>query len=89
MTILTAARASETLGATRSEIKSPSEFARIAKLPSSLVEGDTWVVPAERMKERKEHYVPLTKEVLALTAGRKSKISPGHERQMLDLLIEL
>jgi len=37
----------------------------------------------------KEHFVPLTKEVLALTAGRKSKIFPGHERQMLDLLIEL
>ena len=40
------------------------------------------------MKERKEHQVPLTKEVLALTAGRKGKLFPGHERQMLDLLIE-
>jgi integrase len=84
-----AARASETLGATRSEIESPSEFARIAKLPISLIEGDTWVVPAERMKERKEHYVPLTKEVLALTAGRKGKLFPGHECQMLDLLNQL
>jgi len=44
-TILTAARASETLGATRSEIKLPSERARIAKLPTSLVEGETWVAP--------------------------------------------
>ena len=41
-TILTAARASETLGATRSEIKSPSEFARLAKLPNHLVDGETW-----------------------------------------------
>jgi integrase len=38
-TVLTAARAGETLSATRSEIKSASEFARIAKLPVNLVEG--------------------------------------------------
>jgi integrase len=88
-TILTAARASETLGATPSEIKSPSEFARIAKVVTNLVEGETWVVPADRMKEGKEHFVPLTKEVLALIAGRKSKLFPGHERQMLDLLNDL
>ena len=67
-TILTAARASETLGATRSEIKSPSEFARLAKLPNHLVDGETWVVPAERMKEGKEHHVPLPPGTLALIA---------------------
>ena len=33
--------------------------------------------------------MPLTKEVLALIAGRKSKLFPGHERQMLDLLNDL
>jgi integrase len=46
-TILTAARAGETLGATRSEIKSPKEFARIAGLTADLVQGATWVVPNE------------------------------------------
>jgi integrase len=88
-TILTAARASETLGATRSEIKSASEFARIARLPTNIVQGEIWVVPAERMKEGKEHHVPLPQEVLALIVGRRSKLFPGHERQMLDLLNKL
>jgi hypothetical protein len=31
------------------------------------------VVPAERMKEEKEHYVPLSQEALALAGGRKGK----------------
>jgi integrase len=88
-TILTAARASETLGATRSEIKSPNEFARLARLPAHLAQGETWVIPAERMKEAKEHCVPLSEEALALIAGRKGKLFPGHERQMLDLICEL
>jgi integrase len=88
-TILTAARASETLGAVRSEIKSPSEFARLAKLPNHFIGGETWVVPAERMKEGREHHVPLPPGPLALIAGRKGKLFPGHERQMLDLLIQL
>jgi integrase len=88
-TILTAARASETLGAMRSEIKSPTEFAQLAKLPLRLVEGETWVVPAERMKEGKEHYVPLSEQELALVRGRKGKLFPGHERQMLDLIYAL
>jgi integrase len=88
-TILTAARAAETLGTTRSEIKSASEFARIAGLTIDLVQGDTWVIPAERMKEGKEHYVPLPQAVLRLIAGRNGKLFPGHERQMFDLLNKL
>jgi integrase len=88
-TILTAARAGETLGATRSEIKSPNEFARIAGLATTLVQGETWVVPAERMKEGKEHYVPLPHATLKLISGRKDGLFPGHERQMLDLLNKL
>jgi integrase len=88
-TILTAARAGESLGATRSEIKSPSEFAQLAKLPAHLAQGEIWVVPSERMKERKEHYVPLSEEALALIGGRKGKLFPGHERQMLDLIYDL
>lgn len=43
-TILTAARTAETLGAPRSEIDR---------------EAKVWVVPAERMKENREHRVPL------------------------------
>jgi integrase len=85
-TILTAARAGETLGATRSEIKSSKEFARIAGLATDLVQGETWVVPAERMKEVKEHYVPLPPATFQLIAGRNGDLFPGHERQMLDLL---
>jgi integrase len=88
-TILTAARAGETLGATRSEIKSPSELAQLAKLAAHLAQGEIWVVPSERMKERKEHYVPLSEEALALIGGRKGKLFPGHERQMLDLIYDL
>jgi integrase len=88
-TILTAARASETLGAVRSEIKSPSEFARLTRLPNHFIDGETWVVPAERMKEGREHHVPLPPGPLALIAGRKGKLFPGHERQMLDLLNQL
>jgi integrase len=86
-TILTAERAS--LGSTRSEIKSPSEFARLAKLPNHLVHGETWVVPAERMKDGKEHHVPLPKAALTLIAGRRGKLFLGHERQMMDLLNKL
>jgi integrase len=88
-TILTAARAGEALGATRSEIKLPNEFARLARLPAHLAQGETWVIPAERMKEGKEHYVPLSEQALALIAGRKGRLFPGHERQMLDLICEL
>jgi integrase len=88
-TILTAARTAETLGATRPEIKSPKEYARIAKLPIHLIEGDTWVVPAERMKEGREHHVPLTKEALALIEDRKGKLFPGYPGQMMELLGKL
>jgi integrase len=84
--ILRAARAGEMLGATRSEIKSASEFARIAKLPVNIVQGETWVVPAGRMKEGNEHHVPLSHGAIALIAGRKGKLFPGHQRQMMDLL---
>jgi integrase len=88
-TILTAARAGETLGAQRSEIKSPSDFARLANLNASHVLGEVWVVPAERMKEGKEHHVPLSREALEIIAGREGKLFPGNERQMLDLLNKL
>ncbi len=68
----------------RSEIKSSSEFARIAGLAIDLVQGETWVVPAERMKEGKEHYVPLPRSTLKLIAGRNGDLFPSHERQMLN-----
>jgi integrase len=72
-TILTAARTAETLGATRSEIKSPAAYVSIAKLPIQLIGCDTWVVPATRMKEGREHHVPLAKAALALIGDRKGK----------------
>jgi integrase len=88
-TIFTVARTAETLGATRAEIKSPNEYAHIAKMPIHLIEGDTWVVPAERMKEGREHHVPLTKEALALIEDRKGKLFPGYPGQMMELFGKL
>jgi integrase len=88
-TILTAARTSETLGAIRSEIKSPEQYADIAKLPVHVIPGDTWIVPAERMKETREHHVPLTTEALALTENRKGRLFPGYSGQMMALLNKL
>jgi integrase len=85
-TILTTARAGETLGATRSEIKSPLEFSMLSQLAARFVQGETWVVPAERMKEGKEHFVPLSDEALALISGLEGKLFDGHQRQMLDLI---
>ena len=77
------------LGATRSEIKSPREFARIARLPLTLVKGETWVIPAERMKEGKEHHVPLTEEELGLVSDRKGRLFPGYAGQMMEVLNKL
>jgi integrase len=53
-TIMTAARAGETLGATWEEI----DFA-----------NKTWTIPAARMKGRREHRVPLAPQVIALLNG--------------------
>jgi integrase len=52
-TILTAARTSETLGATWAEIN-----------------GDTWTVPANRIKAGREHRVPLTDAMRACLGPR-------------------
>ena len=74
-TILTAARASETLGATRSEIKSPSEFARLAKLPNHLLMVKSGL--CRRTNEGgKEHHIPLPPGTLALIAGCNGKLFP-------------
>lgn len=69
-TILTAARTSETTGATWKEI-----------------EGDTWVIPGSRMKEGREHRVPLTAEALALIGERKAPdayLFPGRRGKLSD-----
>lgn len=50
-TILTAARTGETLGATWDEIN---------------LDDRLWTIPAERMKARSEHQVPLAEEAIAL-----------------------
>jgi integrase len=50
-TILTAARTSETIGATWDEID---------------LEARTWTIPPERMKVREEHRVPLSSAAIAL-----------------------
>ena len=51
LTILTAARSGETRGAAWSEID---------------LKAGTWIVPAERMKAKKEHRVPLSMQAVAL-----------------------
>src|SRR5260221_368466 len=53
--ILRAARRNELLGATWGEINFKTK---------------TWVVPASRMKARKEHRVPLSDRALEILAGR-------------------
>jgi hypothetical protein len=86
-TIPTAARASETLGATRSEIKSPSEFAPLAKLPNHLVDSETGVVPAERMK-RSITFL-FRPGPLPSSPAVNGKLFLGYERQVLGLLSTL
>jgi integrase len=56
--ILTAARTAEVLGARRSEID------RKAKM---------WTIPADRMKARKEHRVPLSAAALSIIDGSRSE----------------
>jgi len=52
--ILTAARTGEVIGATWAEID---------------LKGRLWTVPAQRMKEKKEHRVPLSEAALAILRG--------------------
>jgi integrase len=53
-TVLTACRTNEVLGARRSEID---------------LQAQMWVVPASRMKARKEHRVPLSDSAIAIIKG--------------------
>jgi integrase len=68
--ILTAARISEALGARRSEID------RKARM---------WVIPATRMKARKEHRVPLSDAALAIidAASKGDYLFPGPRKKPL------
>ena len=61
--VLTAARAGEVRGATWDEID---------------LDGATWTIPAERMKARREHRVPLSKQALdVLERARALRSSEG------------
>ena len=57
-TILTAARSGETLGMTSDEV----DF-----------DTATWVVPASRMKMRKEHAVPLSEQAVAILRAQEAE----------------
>lgn len=51
-------------------------FVRTAELRFAIwseIEGDTWRIPAEKMKMRKEHIVPLSSQVQALFAELKER----------------
>jgi integrase len=61
-TILTVARTGETLGATWKEFD---------------LENALWVIPGSRMKEGKEHRVPLSSAALALLKGLDGEKKPG------------
>lgn len=61
-TILTAARSGEVRGATWDEID---------------LEAGVWIVPADRMKAKKEHRVPLSTKALALLAEQKKLFPEG------------
>jgi integrase len=63
-TVLTGARTSETLGATRSEIDTKARM---------------WIVPPERMKGRREHRVPLCDTALSIieAAPKDGFLFPG------------
>jgi integrase len=60
-TILTAARSGEVFGAKWSEID---------------WDAKVWTVPAKRMKERREHRVPLTDEALDILKDRRGEETP-------------
>ena len=59
---LTAARSGEVRGATWDEI----DFGTVATLATSATRGAVWTIPASRMKNGREHRVPLTTEAVAL-----------------------
>jgi integrase len=69
VTILTAARTNEIIGAKWSEFD---------------LDLKTWVVPAERMKSKREHRVPLSDAAVAALKGVKGRskryVFPGHKR---------
>jgi integrase len=74
-TILTAVRTGETLGSTWDEID---------------LTGKLWTIPAERMKARAEHQVPLADEIVALldslpneTTGKNPHLFPGQRVKTL------
>ncbi len=78
-TILTAARTSETIGATATEINT----------------GDrVWIVPAERMKAEVEHRVPLCDRALAIVdelkplRGDDGILFPGRHGAMSDMAMD-
>ena len=67
--ILTAARAGEAVAADWSEI--------------DWADGGTWIVPAERMKARREHRVPLSKAARAVLERTSRERRQGTSFPML------
>jgi integrase len=70
--ILTAARQQEALGATWGEIHAKGEMLMSPDGELRPLDGDTWIIPASRMKADREHRVPLAVETLALLGERGS-----------------
>jgi integrase len=68
--ILTAARQQEALGATWGEIHAKGEMLMSPDGVFRPLDGDTWIIPASRMKAGREHRVTLAAETLALLGER-------------------
>jgi integrase len=69
----------------------PSEI-RLAQVEEFDLDGAVWVIPAERMKLRREHWVPLSPQVVAMlrkhigVVGPRGWLLPGqrHDKPLSD-----
>ncbi len=59
-------------------ILTAARSAEVRQLRVDELEGDVWVIPAERMKGGKEHRVPLSNEALKVLEAAKPFERNGH-----------
>jgi integrase len=68
--ILTGVRQQEALGATWAELHAKGEMMMSPDGVFRPLDGDTWIIPASRMKAGREHRVPMAAKTLALLGER-------------------
>ena len=64
--MLNASRSGEVRGMTWDELDIGPEKANCEAYPNNFATSATWIIPAQRMKAKKEHRVALTSEAVAL-----------------------